>query len=356
MVQKLLAWFASNARALPWRQTHHPYPIWVSEIMLQQTQVKTVLPYWERWMKTLSTVQELAEAPIDTILKLWEGLGYYSRVRNLQKAAQVIVRESNGLFPDTVAGWLALPGIGRYTAGAICSIAFDQPVPVLDGNVVRVLCRYFGYRQDPKNTLVNRKLWKQAENLVQQAKSSSLERPCAAFNQSLMELGALICRAQNPLCPSCPLKEDCKAFRDNKVHLIPATSNKPKNVRQYWTCWILVHRGHFLIRRRETERINRGLWEFPTVVTYEKPKEGSPLYPKEWSFQLHDIKCVGNLQHNITNHRIHIRLCQASVFEMPIRGNDAIWKTFAELILLPWSGAHRKIVKMIEQGRIALKS
>ena len=150
LVPSLLAWFAQNARDLPWRRTRDPYAIWVSEIMLQQTQVKTVIPYWERWMRELPTIESLAKASPDKIHKLWEGLGYYTRVRNMQKAAQFIEQTHGGKFPQTFDDVLALPGIGRYTAGAICSIAFNQPTPILDGNVIRVLTRVFGIEENPR--------------------------------------------------------------------------------------------------------------------------------------------------------------------------------------------------------------
>ena len=169
IVHRLLAWFAQNARPLPWRRTHDPYAIWVSEIMLQQTQVKTVLPYWERWMRALPNLAALAKAKPHTLHKLWEGLGYYTRVRNLQRAAQLIMAQHGGRFPHDFEDVLALPGIGRYTAGAICSIAFNQPQPILDGNVIRVLTRLFGIAGNPRERKTNARLWQLAEDLVLQA-------------------------------------------------------------------------------------------------------------------------------------------------------------------------------------------
>ena len=167
IVRELLAWFGRCARDLPWRRTRDPYAVWVSEIMLQQTQVKTVWPYWERWMRALPTIGALAEARPVRIHKLWEGLGYYTRVRNMQRAAQVIVGQHGGRFPEDFDAVLALPGIGRYTAGAICSIAFNQAKPVLDGNVIRVLTRLFGVGGDPRAKATNARLWALAEELVQ---------------------------------------------------------------------------------------------------------------------------------------------------------------------------------------------
>jgi A/G-specific adenine glycosylase len=166
LVDALLPWFAREARDLPWRRTRDPYAIWVSEIMLQQTQVKTVIPYWERWMQALPTLEAAAAASSDQIHKLWEGLGYYTRVRNLQKAAQLIVERHSGRFPEAFDDILALPGIGRYTAGAISSIAFNQPAPILDGNVIRVLTRLYAIAENPKDKQTNDRLWRLAKSLV----------------------------------------------------------------------------------------------------------------------------------------------------------------------------------------------
>jgi len=219
-VPRLLKWYAAHARDLPWRRTRDPYLIAVAEIMLQQTQVKTVIPFWERWQRELPTVEAAAKAPSAKIHKLWEGLGYYTRVRNLQKAAQLIVGRHAGKFPENFADILALPGIGRYTAGAICSIAFNQPAPILDGNVIRVLTRIFGIAGNPKEKTTGKLLWQIAEELVCRAKnakdakdknpspasrSSRDPNSCSHLNQSLMELGALICTPRNSQCLICPV-------------------------------------------------------------------------------------------------------------------------------------------------------
>src|ERR1051326_6010084 len=170
LVPRLVAWYAGHARDLPWRRTRDPYAVWIAEIMLQQTQVKTVIRYWERWMRELPDVRALARATPERVLKLWEGLGYYSRARNLRTAAQLIVTQHGGRFPESFNDILALPGVGRYTAGAICSISFNQPAPILDGNVVRVLTRAFGLRQNPREKDTNTTLWRLAELLVPYAK------------------------------------------------------------------------------------------------------------------------------------------------------------------------------------------
>ena len=229
IVPLLLRWFERHARDLPWRRTRNPYAIWVSEIMLQQTQVKTVLPYWVKWMKALPNVHALASTKLETIHKLWEGLGYYTRVRNLHKAAQLIVADYDGNFPEEYAAVLELPGVGRYTAGAICSIAFNQPAPVLDGNVTRVLTRVFAIPGNPRDRKVDQELWELAEELVQYAgartrketprpprrlaRTSRKSGSCSELNQALMELGALICTARQPRCTACPLATRCRALR-----------------------------------------------------------------------------------------------------------------------------------------------
>ncbi len=228
IVAPLLKWFAGNARDLPWRWTRDPYAIWVSEIMLQQTQVKTVIPYWQRWMKQLPDIASLAAADEDTVIKLWEGLGYYSRARNLQKAAKRIRDELGGRFPRDLAGVLALPGVGRYTGGAICSIAFNQPEPIVDGNVARVLTRLLGIEESPKAKPVADRLWSVAADLVKHAPTlqKPRQRNASAFNQAVMELGALICTPRNPLCGGCPLKGRCIARKQNKVDAIPALAKR----------------------------------------------------------------------------------------------------------------------------------
>ena len=188
-------------RALPWRKTKNPYAIWISEIMLQQTQVNTVVPYYERWMKKFPTVQSLAGASLTEVLKAWEGLGYYRRARNLHETAKTVCEKFGGKFPDSKEELLKLPGIGRYTAGAVSSIAFGNPDPVLDGNVKRVLARILALRDPVDTGRGEKKLWKTAENWVKESKSPG------DFNQALMELGALVCLPEKPQCGVCPVEK-----------------------------------------------------------------------------------------------------------------------------------------------------
>ncbi len=263
---KLLKWFPKNARDLPWRREPYckdPYCVYVSEIMLQQTQVRTVVPYWQRWMKALPNIEALAKARPGKIHKLWEGLGYYGRVRNLQRAAQVIVKEHGGKLPERFEELRALPGIGRYTAGAICSIAFNQPKPILDGNVIRVLCRLFGVEGDPRQKETNERLWGIAERLVLQARQAGGQANCSKFNQGLMELGALVCMARKPACELCPVSRQCTALGKGLVEALPRRPARVRASSRRFRTIVIQRRSQVLVRQRPAGTVNGYWWEFP---------------------------------------------------------------------------------------------
>jgi A/G-specific adenine glycosylase len=252
----LLSWFDAYARKLPFRGVKDPYAVWLSEIMLQQTQVATVIPYYERFMKRFPTVQKLAAARLDSVLKLWQGLGYYTRARNLHNAARVIVERHNGVFPDTFDALVALPGIGRYTAGAVASIAFGLPVPVLDGNVMRVLCRLYRLSDNPKSPAAQKHLWHLAETLVPQ------DRP-GDFNQSLMELGATVCTPKNPNCPNCPVQRLCQACARNEQDVLPRMPKTAPTPHYTVAVGLVFHGDKLLIDKRNADGFLGGLWELP---------------------------------------------------------------------------------------------
>ena len=331
LVPLLLDWFAANARDLPWRRTRDPYAIWVSEIMLQQTQVKTVIPYWNRWMRELPTIEAAAKAPSEKIHKLWEGLGYYTRVRNLQKAAQVIVEKHGGKFPEKFEDVLALPGIGRYTAGAICSIAFNQPTPILDGNVIRVLTRIFGIAENPKEKKTNARLWQLAEELVSHAKDAKharriqtqtlrRSRPCVTtilvrhLNQSLMELGALVCTPRNPQCEICPVKKLCVAFRENRVEELPNLGKREAATARTFFAFVIERDGKFFVRQRPTGIVNAHLWEFPNVeIQWQIESKARGKCDLAFEFKPAKFKPFCTIKHSITRYRMtleafHVRL------------------------------------------------
>lgn len=254
--RNLLAWWDVGHRDLPWRRTKDPYAIWIAEIMLQQTQVKTATPYYERFLKRLPTVEALARARLDTVYKLWEGLGYYTRAANLHRTAQLVVSEYDGRFPSTVEELMKLPGIGRYTAGAIASIAFGTPAPIVDGNIVRILCRVYLIREDPKTTAVQKRIWQLAETLV------CTKRP-GELNQSLMELGARVCRPLNPDCPNCPIRRSCLARKEGVQNELPLRGSAKRLPHYTIAAGVVYKDGKILIAKRKAEGLLGGLWEFP---------------------------------------------------------------------------------------------
>lgn len=254
--KRLLTWYGRHKRDLPWRRTRAPYRIWLSEILLQQTRVEAVIPYYERFLKRFPDVFALANASTDEVLKTWEGAGYYARARNLHRAAQIVANERGGKFPRTVKGLLELPGVGRYTAGAIASIAFGVNTPVVDGNVARVLCRYFGIREDPKASATQKQLWEIATDLVPKGHAGE-------FNQALMELGATVCLPKNPRCLLCPVNQDCVARRKGLQNVLPVKRAKKELPHRRIAAGVIFKRGKILIQQRLSEGLLGGLWEFP---------------------------------------------------------------------------------------------
>jgi A/G-specific adenine glycosylase len=357
LIPLLLNWFAANARDLPWRRTRDPYSIWVSEIMLQQTQVKTVLPYWERWMRELPTIESVASASLDKIHKLWEGLGYYTRVRNLQKAAQVILEKHDGKFPKNFADALALPGIGRYTAGAICSIAFNQPTPILDGNVIRVLTRIFGIAENPREKETNQLLWEIAKELVCRAKSAkkakvknssrtlrpSREANSRSFlNQSLMELGALVCTPWNPQCSICPAKKLCVAFKQNRVDELPNLGRRKKATARRFTAFVIEYDGKFLVRQRPAGVVNAHLWEFPNFETNGKKKGARKIFRSAFNFKPEEFNPLCTVKHSITRYRIMLEAFRVQLKRIP-KTSYGTWLPCSQFDSLAFTAAHKKL-------------
>jgi A/G-specific adenine glycosylase len=342
IVSKLLDWFSASARDLPWRRTRDPYAIWVSEIMLQQTQVKTVLPFWERWMRELPDIQAAADASPAKIHKLWEGLGYYTRARNLQKTAQIIVKERGGRFPDHFDDVLALPGIGRYTAGAICSIAYNQPTPILDGNVIRVLTRIFGIAKDPHEKKTNAQLWQIAEQLVNRAKNTKTKNSCSHLNQSLMELGALVCTPRNPQCAICPVKKLCVAYREDRIAELPNSGKRQAATARRFMAFAIINNGKYLARQRPAGVVNAHLWEFPNVELNGDAKRPEEIFKSSFGSAA-SIQPLCVLKHSITRYRITLEAFRIVPAKLP-RIRDGVWRTPAQLKRLAFNSAHKKIL------------
>jgi A/G-specific adenine glycosylase len=328
---KVVRWFRGHQRDLPWRRTRDPYAVWISEIMLQQTQVKTVIPYFERWMRELPNVEVFARTKTERVLKLWEGLGYYRRARHAQNAAQIIAQDFGGQFPREFAEVLALPGIGRYTAGAICSIAFNVATPVLDGNVIRVLTRLYGVEGNPRDKRVNAMLWDLAGALVELAEDRS------ALNQGLMELGALVCAPRDPKCETCPVSGVCQARLTDRVGLLPKLDTRPAATRRRFTAFIVRRDDQFLVAQRAADVVNGLLWEFPNI-------EG------EWrggDFAVLDARPLFQVRHSITRYRILLEAFEARLVASK-RPPNTHWRTLAELEKLPFASAHRRILRQLQ--------
>lgn len=254
--RKLLNWFRREARDLPWRNTSDPYLIWISEIMLQQTRVEAVIPYYERFIQAFPAVRDLANAKEDRLLKLWEGLGYYNRAHNLKKGAEWIINQCNGTFPDTVESWLNIPGVGRYTAGAVCSIAYGQAVPLIDGNVKRVFSRLFSVKQNIDDKATQDAMWAAAKMLVPAKNPGD-------FNQALMELGAMICLPKNPKCIECPVHKLCAAYLKGTPSAFPVRKKKPETPHVQVVAAAIKKNGRYLLGKRPEGKLLAGLWEFP---------------------------------------------------------------------------------------------
>ncbi|MDB6052655.1 MAG: A/G-specific adenine glycosylase [Verrucomicrobiales bacterium] len=342
MTERLVAWFEINKRDLPWRKTRDPYAIWVSEIMLQQTQVATVIPYFERWMGSLPSISHLADADPQQLLKLWEGLGYYTRVKNMQKAALRIVELHESVFPTDFQHILALNGIGPYTAGAISSIAFNQPSPILDGNVIRILTRLFALKTDVQTNVAKIELWTLARELVEQAHASMPDRPqaCSHFNQAMMELGATVCLPKKPLCGVCPVAEWCEARKAGTQEQFPINSKKTEYTKRYFCTLIFQRENQFLIRQRSAAEVNGMLWEFPTTEIDESEFKATFAQSKRKHTLLGTVKFAITRYHNKL---VAIRQSDPLNKNLP----DGIWKTLTELKALPFSSAQKRVLQLL---------
>ncbi|WP_461211511.1 A/G-specific adenine glycosylase [Desulfocurvus sp. DL9XJH121] len=295
----LLDWFAANARPLPWRTDYDPYGVWISEVMLQQTQMDRAVDYYLRWMRELPSPEAVAEAREDEVLRLWEGLGYYSRARNLQRAARIMVDEHGGRVPDEREALLALPGVGEYTAAAVLSIAYGQDEPLVDANVARVFCRVFDLDAPVAEASTKRRLHELAAEVLPHGRARE-------YNQALMELGALVCR-KAPDCAACPLAGDCEARRLGIVEHRPVPGKKKDIIPLTIATGVLVHQGRVFIQRRRDDDVWGGLWEFPggCVEQDETPEQAVVReYDEETGFKVRTAGHIRTLRHGYTRYRV----------------------------------------------------
>jgi A/G-specific adenine glycosylase len=320
----LLAWFDVAKRDMPWRRTKDPYAIWVSEIMLQQTPVVTVIPYWNRWMNRFPTTAALASADEQEVLSMWQGLGYYRRCRMLLQGARWV--EAHGM-PTTAAGWLKVPGIGPYTAGAIASIAFDEPAPLVDGNVERVYARLTG--DDSRGKDLHNAAWRWANQNV------FAERP-GDWNQALMELGATVCKPFAPDCQACPLSQKCVAFLSRRVEDLPTKSPKVQAVKLFQVVWVPIHENRFGVRQIPAGQWWEGMWEFPRADVGSD--ELMAIVGEGW------LESIGIVRHSVTHHRITI---DVNLVRCESPSEQLIWLSIDKLADLPMPAPQRKILRMV---------
>jgi A/G-specific adenine glycosylase len=342
----LLSWFDKNQRNLPWRETSNPFFIWISEVMLQQTQVKKALDYYENFINKFPDIHCLAQTDLQDVLKAWEGMGYYARARNLHKASQLIVDEMNGVIPDNYADFRRLPGAGAYITAAVLSLAFDKPYAVVDGNVKRVISRLL--RIDaPVSSSSSRKIFhEKADLLLDRSKPG-------AFNQAMMELGALICRPKNPDCNACPVASFCLAFKTKDQAKFPVTIRARETPEYHISVAVIFKNERVLITRRKSDGLLGGLWEFPGG----RRQEGEPA----------DIACIRNIKEKINlnidnldfmthvNHAYSHFKIQIDVFRCRFKSGrvalhgpvDYRWILLDEIAEFPFHAAHHKFIPML---------
>ena len=357
--QKLLSWYDENKRDLPWRRSKNPYHIWVSEIMLQQTRVDIVIPYYERFLDWFPTVESLADAPEERLLKAWEGLGYYSRVRNMQKAAQQIMNEFEGKFPSTYEGISSLKGIGPYTAGAISSIAFNLPQPAVDGNVMRVLARLFEVNHDIGNPS-NRKIFQAMMEVL-----IDPDRP-GDFNQALMDLGSDIEAPVNPRPEESPVKDFSAAYQHGTMNRYPIKAPKKKPIPIYLKALVVQNsQGQFLLEKNESEKLLAGFWHFPLIEVDDFSDQNQDLdlfsqvaesilqlgpSPQESFEQDYDLEVdwqdlrFEEVKHIFSHRKWHIQIIAGRVTEtQEYADREVLWLSPEEFINYPLAKPQQKI-------------
>jgi A/G-specific adenine glycosylase len=346
----LLAWYAKHRRELPWRSSQDPYAVWVSEMMLQQTQVRTVIPYFQAWMQRFPDVTALANAPESDVLHAWQGLGYYSRARNLRLAAQEMLRVHDGRVPEQVSELLALPGIGPYSAGAIASIAYGHAEPLVDGNVIRVLSRLFALRGDPNKAPLKAKIWDSARSLI-------VEKAAGEFNQSLMELGATVCAPRNPRCQACPVAAHCQALAHDLVDVLPELPARAKATPVHVVSAIATRGGRVLVTKLRPDAPRwASMWLFPNaeVGAGETPQAAvarALLSAVGLRGEATGLLCV--VRHTVTRFRVTLDAYRTSVsagVAKALTVSEFAWKRPQELTELAMPKAHRRIATALMDG------
>jgi len=343
----LIQWYHRHHRRLPWRETDDPYRIWISEVMLQQTQIQTALPYYQKFLREFPDVKALASSNLQKVLKVWEGLGYYARARNMHRAAKTILEQHDEKFPDTWETFRKLPGVGEYIAAAVLSIAFNQPYAVVDGNVKRVLARFHEI-SGPVNKYSSYKTFKQAAEALLDRRYPGI------FNQALMELGARICKPKNPDCMSCPVHFGCRANQTGRVDQFPKRIKTPETPLHHIAVGVVYKNNHMLITRRKPEGLLGGLWEFPggKVRKDERPEQACAREIKEEvNLSVTVTGHIAQVKHAYTHFKILMEVfsCRYLSGDVKLKGPvDFRWITIREVDQYPFPKANLKFIPALK--------
>jgi A/G-specific adenine glycosylase len=343
---RLLNWYRVQGRTLPWRDMHRadPYAVWVSEIMLQQTRVETVIPYFEKWMKLFPGIDDLAKASEQDVLNAWEGLGYYSRARNLHKAAKIVAEQYKGRLPRDPEQLRALPGIGRYTLGAIASIAFGMDEATLDGNLRRVFSRLFNVSEPADQPAVEEQLWRHAAQNLPKGQAGD-------YNQALMDLGAMICVPKNPHCLICPLMEMCQARKNGTQEQRPVLKPKKASPRYIHAAGVIVKNRRVLLAKRPADGLLGGMWEFPNGrVDGDPARELVRLLKAGYGLKIQRKDALGTIQHAYTHFKITVHAFRCLPLSVP-RAKNLKWVLISELENHPMGRVDRRISELLTQHK-----
>ncbi len=342
----LLDWYGCSGRDLPWRKTRDPYKIWLSEVMLQQTTVAAVSAYYKRFLVRFPTVESLAAAPLEDVIDLWAGLGYYSRARNLYAAAKMVVEQFDGVFPEDAEALQQLPGVGRSTAGAVSALAFDRHAPILDGNVRRVLCRLFALQEPPRSAKAEKQLWCWSEKITPVENVHD-------FTQAIMDLGAMVCLPRKPLCDECPLVELCQANALGLEKELPLKQVAKQTPTRYDVALMIDHGDRYLVRRRNVDGFLGGLWEFPTISI--SAEDDSEQKSRQLLGHLNlegSGKYVGCIQHVYSHFRLKSEIYYKQIENLfLISEEENVWFSLDELQNIALHGAHKKVLAKFQKER-----
>ncbi len=339
--ERLLAWYDRQGRDLPWRHSRDPYRIWLSEIMLQQTTVAAVIDYYQRFLASFPSVEKLAAAPLEAVIDLWAGLGYYSRARNLHAAARQVVEEYSGVFPSDPKLLQSLPGVGRSTAGAIAALAFDQQVAILDGNVRRVLCRLLSWQEPARTSRAEKQLWSWAEMLTP-------EQRVHDYTQAIMDFGATLCTPRRPQCDQCPVASLCQARKLGIENDLPVKQPTKKTPTRREVVLLIEFSGKILSRRRVADGFLGGLWEFPALgfTDEETPESKVTLLMQDFALA-GDARYLGQIRHVYSHFRLESLVYHLHTDRLTVNEGNGSWLSRHELEELALHGAHKKVLEIL---------